>query len=77
MNVDQCTDLLFNVENIVTMNLEDPSNGNNTKVGTNNNRCPELDVKLTDKMDELASASPDVTCQEDLTEPIACLCGTD
>ena len=35
-----------------------------------------LDVKLAQKMDELASRFPNVTFQEDLAEPIACLCGT-
>ena len=34
-----------------------------------------LDVQLAQKMDELASRFPNVTFQEDLAEPIACLCG--
>lgn len=37
----------------------------------------ELDIKLASKMDELAASSPGVSYQKDLTEPIACLCGTD
>ena len=37
----------------------------------------ELDVKLAKKMDALAEASPGVTHQADLTEPIACLCSLD
>jgi len=37
----------------------------------------ELDIKLAKKMDELAASSPNVTFQGDLTEPIACLCGTE
>jgi 4a-hydroxytetrahydrobiopterin dehydratase len=39
------------------------------------NGLTELDVKLAKKMDDLAAKSPGVTWQEDLTEPIACLCG--
>lgn len=35
----------------------------------------ELDVKLAKKMDALAESSPEVTWQEDLAAPIACLCG--
>lgn len=39
------------------------------------NGLTDLDIKLARKMDALAAASPDVTWQEDLSEPIACLCG--
>lgn len=35
-----------------------------------------LDIKLAEKMDELAASSPGVSYQKDLAEPIACLCGT-
>ena len=35
-----------------------------------------LDIQLAQKMDELASRFPNATFQEDLAEPIACLCGT-
>lgn len=35
----------------------------------------ELDIKLAKKMDELAARFPNVSHQEDLAEPIACLCG--
>ena len=35
-----------------------------------------LDVELAQKMDELASRFPNVSFQENLAEPIACLCGT-
>lgn len=34
-----------------------------------------LDIKLARKMDDLAARFPDVSFQENLAEPIACLCG--
>lgn len=35
----------------------------------------ELDIKLAKKMDELAQRFPNVTYQQNLAEPIDCLCG--
>lgn len=39
------------------------------------NGMTTLDIKLARKMDELAARFPNVSFQEDLAEPIACLCG--
>lgn len=36
-----------------------------------------LDIKLAKKMDVLAAATTSVSCQEDLSEPITCLCSPD